>query len=152
MPDQQSRRSIALWALSGCYVILALASLSVVGILEPMSRGLAVTGSQIAYLVTAFALTFAVAAPMMQILFGDLERKLLILLGLGAIGAGVLLTGLAGGYCMVAAGRVLMAVGAAVAGPMASAAGAALVPPEQRGLALAMVFSGMTVATYWACP
>ena len=142
----------ALTALSGCYFTLAVGSLSVVGLLDPMSEGLGVSKSQIAYLVTAFALTYAVMAPVLQILVGDWDRKRLLLLGLGAIGLGSLITAVAPGYGLGAVGRIVMAIGAAVAGPMASAAGAALVQPEQRGAALGKVFAGMTLATVLGVP
>ena len=143
---------VALWTLSGCYFTLAVASLSVVGLLEPMAAGLAVSDSAIAYLVSAFALTYAVAAPAAQMLFGDRDRKVLLLMGLAAIGTGCLTTALVQDYAVVTAGRILMAVGAAVVGPMASATGAALVPPEKRGSALAIVFTGMTIATVMGVP
>ncbi|MEM7060951.1 MAG: MFS transporter [Pseudomonadota bacterium] len=148
----QSPPPFALTALSGCYFILAVASLSVVGLLDPMAEGLQVSKSRIAYLVTAFALTYAVMAPVLQILVGDWDRRRLLLLGLGAIGLGSLIMALAPGYGLAAAGRVVMAVGAAVAGPMASAEGAALVPPERRGAALGKVFAGMTLATVLGVP
>lgn len=152
MTPSHSAPPFALTALSGCYFILAVGSLSVVGLLDPMADGLAVSKSQIAYLVTAFALTYAVMAPVLQILVGDWDRKRLLLLGLGAIGLGSLITALAPGYELGAVGRVVMAVGGAVAGPMASAAGASLVAPENRGAALGKVFAGMTLATVLGVP
>lgn len=144
--------TLALTALAACYFALAIASLSVIGLMIPMRAGLGVTESEIAYLVSIFSLTYALSAPLMQVALGDWDRRRLILLGLGAIALGSLMTGWADGYPLAAAGRAVMALGGGLAGPMASAAGAALVAPELRGRALGHVFSGMTVATVLGVP
>jgi DHA1 family inner membrane transport protein len=88
----------ALPALAGAYFTLAVGSLSVVGLLGPMSEGLSVSKSAIAYLVTAFALTYAVAAPLLQMLAGHLDRRTLILTGLCAIAIGTLINAAAPSY------------------------------------------------------
>lgn len=142
----------ALSALAGGYFTLAVASLSVVGLLGHMSAGLAVSTSAVAYLVTAFALTYAVAAPTLQMMVGDLDRRTLILIGLCTIAAGAVTNALAWTYETALAGRCIMAIGASVVGPMASAAGAALVAAERRGAALGYVFAGFTVATVIGVP
>jgi len=142
----------ALPALAGAYFTLAVGSLSVVGLLGPMSDGLSVSKSAIAYLVTAFALTYAVAAPLLQMLAGHLDRRTLILTGLCAIATGALINAAAPSYEVALAGRVVMAVGASVAGPMSSAAGVGLVSPERRGAALGTVFAGLTIASVIGVP
>ncbi len=142
----------ALAALGGGYFTLAVASLSVVGLLGHMSDGLGVSKSDIAYLVTAFALTYALAAPTLQILVGDLDRRTLILVGLCTIAAGAVTNAAAWTYEIALAGRCIMAIGASVVGPMASAAGAALVAAERRGAALGTVFAGFTIATVTGVP
>lgn len=143
---------LALLALSCCYFTLAVASLSVVGLLKPMAAGLAVSESAIAYLVTAFALTYAVCAPVIQVIVGDWDRRVLILIGLGLIGCGSLITAFGEVYSVTVTGRFVMAAGAAVVGPMASAAGAALVPASRRGAALGRVFAGLTIAAVLGVP
>lgn len=144
--------NFALAVLSACYFILAVASLSVIGLLLPMAEGLQATESEIAYLVAAFSITNAVAAPVLQTVVGDWDRRRLIVIGLGAMAVGTALTGLAQQYGVAVAGRMLLAVGAAIVGPMASAAGAAMVEVAQRGMALGKVFAGMTVATVMGVP
>jgi DHA1 family inner membrane transport protein len=51
----------------------------------------------------------------------------------------------------VVAARVLLALGAAAVGPVASSLGAGMMPPEQ-GQALAVVFGGMTLASVLGLP
>ena len=150
--QNQAPDGFALIVLSTCYFTLAVASLSVVGLLTPMAGGLQVSESSIAYLVTAFAMTYALAAPALQMAVGDWDRKTLIIGGLAAIACGCVVTSIATDYWIMVLGRVLMASGAAVLGPMASAAGAALVAPEKRGAALGTVFAGLTVASVIGVP
>lgn len=152
MKQRTSSPNGSLAVLSACYFILAVASLSVIGLLVPMADGLKATESEIAYLVAAFSITNALAAPLLQTLVGDWDRRRLILLGLGAMAAGTVLTGIAEHYGTAVAGRMILAVGAAIVGPMASATGAALVDVSQRGMALGKVFAGMTVATVLGVP
>ena len=59
---------------------------------------------------------------------------------------------MAGDYATVAASRATMALGAALAGPTASAAAASMVPPERRAQALATVFAGLTLSTVFGVP
>ena len=142
----------ALSVLSACYFALAIASLSVIGLLIPMRDGLGVGDAEIAYLVSAFSITYAISAPLAQVIAGDWDRRRLIILALLAVALGTALTGITSSYGVAVTGRMIMAVGAGVLGPMASAAGAALVSPERRGAALGHVFSGMTIATVLGVP
>lgn len=150
--EKPANPNVALAVLSSCYFILAVASLSVIGLLVPMADGLAATESEIAYLVAAFSITNAIAAPLLQTVVGNWDRRRLILIGLTAMAVGTALTGIATSYGVAVAGRMILAVGAAIVGPMASVTGAALVDVAQRGAALGKVFAGMTVATVMGVP
>ncbi|MDD9911097.1 MAG: MFS transporter [Ahrensia sp.] len=141
-----------LYALASAYFALGVASLAVVGLLEPMVRGLGVTRGQIAFLVTFFALAYGVLAPGMQMIVGHLDRRRLILIGLLIIALGCALAALSTSYVWVSIARVLMALGAALVGPMVSAAAANLVEPQIRGKALGTAFSGLTLATVFGIP
>src|ERR1019366_7726074 len=72
--------------------------------------------------------------------------------GLGLFAVGNVLAALAPTYGLMIAVRVLMALSAAAFVPTASAAGAALAPPENRGKALAVVWGGFTIATVTGVP
>jgi MFS transporter, DHA1 family, inner membrane transport protein len=142
----------ALWSLSLSYFIVGTSSLSVVGLINPMARGLAVDVPLIAILVTVFALTFAVAALAGQVLLGGMAPKRLMIAGFVVLAGGTLLGATATHYWLMVVARMVMATGAAVIGPVASAVGGSLVPPEKRGQALAIVFAGMTIASVAGVP
>jgi len=142
----------ALLSLAASYIVLGVGSLSIIGLIGPMSRDLGVSHAAIAQLVTVFALTYALAAPLLQVLVGDLPRRRLILVGLMLLALGSALVAVSSSFQLVALSRMLMAIGGALVGPMASAAGASLVTPEHQGRALGTVFGGMTVATVLGVP
>jgi DHA1 family inner membrane transport protein len=141
-----------LFALAMAYFATGTGSLAIIGLLPPMARDLNVSPAAVAQLVTVFALTFAVAAPALQILLGRLPRRRLLLGSLLLMGAGSLLSAAAPNYATLVAARIVMAIGAAGVGPVASALGATLVAPAQQGRALATVFGGLTVATVVGVP
>ena len=139
-------------ALGASYFLFGTASLAVIGLLEAMASAWQVTPARIAELVAVHSLTFAVAAPLLQVLFGHRPRRELISGGLLLLGLGALATVMAPDWSAGLAARVLMALGAAAIGPAASAQGAALVEPSRQASALATIFAGMTLAIVLGTP
>ena len=149
--ERPGHTTLGLWSLCLAYFAMGTSSISVVGLVNNMAADLRVSKPDIAVLITVFALTFALAAPLLQVAAG-LPRRTLLLGGLGVMASGCLLSALAPTYGGVVAARVLMALGAAAVGPVASGLGAGLVPPERQGHALAVVFGGMTLASVLGLP
>jgi predicted MFS family arabinose efflux permease len=148
MPDY--RHAIAPLAL-GTFAV-GTEGLAVSGILPEISAGLHVSVSAAGQLVTVFAVTFALGAPLLAIYGSRIAPKYLLAGGLGLFAAGNVLAALTPGYGLMIAVRVLMGLSAAAFVPTASAAGAALAPPQSRGKALAVVWGGFTVATVTGVP
>jgi DHA1 family inner membrane transport protein len=144
-------RSVLL-SLASAYFVLGVASLAIIGLVPPIARDLGVAPASVALLVTAFALTYAVASPVSQMLIGHWDRRRLILTGLGLMALGLVGSGLAPSYATLFVSRMVMAVGAVLVGPMASATAASLAHPAERGAALGTVFGGMTMATVLGVP
>lgn len=144
-------RSVLL-SLASAYFVLGVSSLAIVGLVPPIARDLGVAPASVAFLVTAFALTYAIASPISQILVGHWDRRRLIMTGLGLMALGLAGSGLAPDYATLFFARMVMAVGAVLVGPMASATAASLAQPAQRGAALGTVFGGMTMATVIGVP
>ncbi|MFT3804502.1 MAG: MFS transporter [Burkholderiaceae bacterium] len=154
MNERTSTRTPAwsLRVLALAYFIMGTGSLAVVGTLPGIARSLAVDPDASAPLVTALAFTFAIGAPGLQVLVGHWPRRRLILCGLAMMAIGALATAFADGYGGLMAARICTGLGAAAIGPVASALGAGLVPAERKGHALAVVFSGMTLASVVGVP
>jgi DHA1 family inner membrane transport protein len=142
----------ALRVLSLCFFAMGTASLSVVGALQSISSEMGISRSQAALLVPAFALTFAVGAPIMQLAVGHWVRRNLLLGGLITLAIGALGCAVAPNYPLLIAARILTGLGAAAVSPMVSSLAAVLVPPQRQGHALAVVFSGITLASVLGVP
>jgi len=149
---QSPNRRPALLSLAIGYFALGVSSLAVVGLGAPIGADLHVTPARVGLLVTVFAVTFAIAAPLAPEVVGRFDRKRTLLLGLGLLVVGGLLSAAAPDYGTLVATKVPAALGAAIFGPLSSASASLLVPPERRQAALAVVFGGMTVAAALGVP
>ncbi len=123
-----------------------------VGILPQVSADLRASPELVVQLATVFALTYAVAAPVLAVGLAGWPRRRLMLSALGVFAAGNLLCALAPSYEVLLAGRVVAALGAAAFTPTAAAAGAAAAGPDHAGRALAVVFAGFSIASVAGVP
>ncbi|CAK6500146.1 Purine efflux pump PbuE (plasmid) [Pantoea sp. Nvir] len=142
----------ALRALSIAYFVQATGALSVAGSLPAISATWQLTDAQSARLLSIFGLTFALAAPLVQVLFGHLRRRQLVLAGIGLFGLGAFAFALSPAYGALVASRILMGVGAGFIGPVLVALGSELVHEQQRGRAIGMVLLGVSMASLAGIP
>ena len=91
-PAPPAHTALGLWSLSLAYFAMGTASIAVVGLVNGMAADLGVSKPDIAVLITVFALTFALAAPLLQVAAGSLPRRTLLLGGLTVLAAGCLLS------------------------------------------------------------
>lgn len=147
-----TRRAYALATLTAAYFVMGATTMAAIGALPSIADGLHVSRRAVADLIAVFALTYAMGAPLIQMVLGFLERRTLLLGGLGLATLGALLSAAAPNYGVLFAARVLTALGAAAIGPVASALGAGLVERHQQGRALAAVFMGMTISSVVSMP
>ncbi len=116
------------------------------GMLENLAADLHVTTSVAGQLQTVFVLTSAVLGPLAAWAFGRVDRKYMVM---GGLGLGLLLhiaCSMTPNFTSLLGLRALAGLAGAMSGPAASVAAASLAPPERRGSAIAMVSSGMTLA------
>ena len=116
------------------------------GVLETMAQDLGVATAVAGQLQTSYVLVSALLGPPLAWLLGRADRKVVLAAALGFGALANLACAMAPGFQSLLALRTLVGLAAAVAGPSASVAAAALVPPERRGSAVAMVMGGMTMA------
>lgn len=123
-----------------------------VGHLEPLSRDLGIGIAQAGMLAASFAITYAISAPLIASLTSRIDRRRLIVTGLGAIGILNLAAAFAPSFLALLSLRIACGLAAALVGPAASAAAAALAPPARRGRAMVVVLAGMTLAFILGIP
>jgi len=127
-------------------------SFVVAGILPDVARSLGIGIGAAGQLITVYAAAYAVLTPIMAALTARWPRRRVLLCGLVVFVFGNLATALSPGLALVLASRAVAGLGAAMFTPAASASAAALVPPERRGRALAMVIAGLSAATALGAP
>lgn len=118
----------------------------ITGVLNPIAADLSVSVGAAGQLVSAFALAYAVAAPLLAAVTTRLPRRGLLGTALIIFGLANLLAAAAPDFAVLLGSRVLCALAAALVTPTALATGAALTPLERQGAALALVMGGVTVA------
>ncbi|MDN5737984.1 MAG: MFS transporter [Brevibacterium aurantiacum] len=124
----------------------------VAGFLPEMANELSVTEAAAGYSVTVFAICYAVFSPLLATVTATVPRRRLLVSALVVLGLANLGTAFAPNFALLLASRVLAALGAAAYTPNAGAVASSLVPQERRGRALALVVSGLTVATAIGVP
>jgi MFS transporter, DHA1 family, inner membrane transport protein len=151
--SQTPRAALSLAALSLGMFALGTTSLLVLGLAALIAAQFTLPAGAAGGLITAFAVTYAVAAPLLQsALAGRFRHRTLIVTGLALLAAGSMWGALADSFTELLVSRSLSALGGALLGPSSAAAGAALLPAEQRGRALAAVFAGFTLASVAGVP
>jgi len=124
----------------------------VAGILRGVAESLDTTIGLAGQMVTVYALSFAVMAPVMAAVAGGWPRKLLLVSALGIFVAGNVISALATDLNTVLFSRALAGLGAAMFVPTALGVGALLGEPARRGRALSTVTAGLATATALGVP
>lgn len=127
-------------------------SFVIAGILPQVGNSFSVSPSVAGQMVTVYALAYAIFAPVIAAAAASWPRKQLLLLGMTIFVAANILTIYSPSFHIVLVGRAIAGLGAAMFSPTATSTGALLVPPEQRGRALATVVAGLSIATAFGSP
>lgn len=122
------------------------------GVLPAVSAELDVSVTAAGQLTTAFALAYAVSAPLLATVTARWERRRLLLAALLLAALGNAVSALATTYPLLLGGRIIAAFGAAAYTPAATLFATALRPPAERGRAVAIVFGGLTLALALGVP
>jgi predicted MFS family arabinose efflux permease len=141
-----------LWLLMLGNLVMGSGSLVIAGIVTPISQDMNVSIAAAGQLMTAYALAFALGAPVMAIILGAWCRKRVLTLALVLFTIASALGAIAPNFEMMMFSRVLCGIAAAMFSPNAAAVATLLVEPSQRGRAIALVFGGFTLATVFGVP
>ncbi|WP_335938754.1 MFS transporter [Streptomyces sp. PTD5-9] len=122
------------------------------GILQSIADDFHVSVSVAGQLVTVFALSYAVSAPVLMTLTANVSRRVMLYGSLGPFLLANLLGALAPDYPTLLVARVLAGAAAAVFMNTAVAAATAMTGERHRGRALSLVVGGLSVATALGVP
>ncbi len=127
--------------------IIGTGTLIVPGMLPALGEGLQVTLPVAGQLISAFAFTVCVSAPLLAGATSRFDRRKLLCWMQLLYVAGHLAAALLSSFVPMLLARVVTSFGAALFTAQAAATAALLVPPERRGRAIAFVFLGWSIAS-----
>jgi MFS transporter, DHA1 family, inner membrane transport protein len=124
----------------------------IMGLLPDVARDLNVTIPAAGLLVTGYALGVAVGAPILAVLTSRLPRKLALQLLMGVFIVGNVMCAVADNYSLLMVARVVASFAHGSFFGIGAVVAASLVPQEKRASAIAMMFTGLTLATVLGVP
>lgn len=157
MPDPSlqpasSRMPVALLALAAAAFAIGTSEFVVMGLLPDMALDLGVTLSQAGLLVTGYAMGVVVGAPLFAVATARLPRKPTLVALASLFVLGNLLCALAPNYGLLMAARIVTALAHGTFFGIGSVVAAGLVPPHRRSQAIALMFTGLTLANVLGVP
>lgn len=124
----------------------------IMGLLPYVSRSFAVSISTAGWLISGYALGVAIGAPIMAVATASLPRKRTLLILMAIFIVGNLLCAIAFNYHFLMAARVLTAFCHGAFFGIGSAFATSLVPANRKASAVALMFTGLTLANVLGVP
>ncbi len=143
---------IALFALTISAFAIGTTEFVIVGLIPTIAADLQVSLPSAGLLVSLYALGVAIGAPVLTALTGRLPRKLLLLTLMALFTLGNLLAWKAPGYESLVLARVLTGLAHGVFFSIGSTIATGLVSREKAASAIAIMFTGLTVALVTGVP
>jgi len=143
---------LALWALTLSAFAIGTTEFVIVGLIPTIAASLHVSVPSAGLLVSLYALGVAIGAPVLTALTGHVPRKTLLLGLMLLFTAGNLTAWMAPGYAALMAARVLTGLAHGVFFSIGSTIATSLVSKEKAASAIALMFSGLTVALVTGVP
>ncbi|UNK56231.1 MFS transporter [Pseudoxanthomonas daejeonensis] len=122
------------------------------GLMPNLVASLGVSEPQVGHLISAYALGVVVGAPLLAILGGALNRKILLLALMGFYAAGNLASALAPEYGSLMLFRFIAGLPHGAYFGVAALTAVSISPPEARGRAVSLVMLGLTLAILVGTP
>lgn len=143
---------LALLALTLSAFAIGTTEFVIVGLIPTMAADLAVSIPSAGLLVSLYALGVAIGAPVLTALSGKWNRKYVLLAVMSLFVIGNLLAWQAPGYNTLILARILTGLAHGVFFSIGSTIATGLVPKEKAASAIALMFTGLTVALVTGVP
>jgi MFS transporter, DHA1 family, inner membrane transport protein len=124
----------------------------IMGLLPAVADDFGVSIPTAGLLVTGYALGVTAGAPLMTALGTKVPRKRMLMLLMGLFVAGNLLSALAPAYGVMLAGRIVASLAHGAFFGIGAVVAADLVAPDKKARAIALMFTGLTVANVVGVP
>jgi DHA1 family putative efflux transporter-like MFS transporter len=134
-----------------CFVLVT-SEFVIVGVLDKVASSTNITIAQAGQLLTVFALTVAIATPVIIYFTSHINQKKILLLSLLLVIVSCVLMILSSSYFLLLLSRVVMAMGVGVFNVLCFVVATKLASPERRGSAIATVALGFNAALIVGLP
>lgn len=124
----------------------------IMGLLPDVAGDLGVSIPTAGWLVSGYAFGVAIGAPIMALLTAKLPRKRALLMLMGVFILGNLLCAVAAGYDMLMLARIVTSLCHGAFFGIGSVVAASLVPANRKASAVALMFTGLTLANVLGVP
>ncbi|AJJ61698.1 MFS transporter [Yersinia aldovae] len=143
---------VALLALALCAFAIGTTEFVIMGLLPQVAGDLQVSIPTAGWLISGYALGVAIGAPIMAVLTAKLPRKKTLLLLMVIFIIGNLMCALAYSYDFLMLARVITALCHGAFFGIGAVVAANLVAPNRRASAVALMFTGLTLANVLGVP
>lgn len=143
---------LALYALTAGAFGIGVTEFVIMGLLLEVSADFGVTIAAAGLLISGYALGVVIGAPVLTILTARLPRKTVLIALMAIFVAGNTACALAPSYGFLMAARVLTAFAHGTFFGVGSVVATSLVAPDRKASAIAVMFTGLTVATILGVP
>lgn len=147
-----SRPPLALLALTAGAFGIGVTEFVIMGLLLDVGADLRVSTSAAGLLISGYALGVVVGAPALTVATARWPRKQVLLALMAIFVIGNAACALAPGYGLLMAARVVAALAHGTFFGVGSVVATRLVPPERKASAIAIMFTGLTVANILGVP
>lgn len=124
----------------------------IMGLLPDVARSLSVSIPTAGWLISGYALGVALGAPVMAVLTASLPRKRALLILMGIFIIGNVLCAIAASYGFLMAARIITSLCHGAFFGIGSVVAASLVPENRKASAVALMFTGLTLANVLGVP
>ncbi|MBF2475741.1 MFS transporter [Listeria seeligeri] len=152
MDNKKMNPSLTLLALAISAFGIGSTEFISVGLLPLISSNMDVSISTAGLTVSIYALGVTVGAPVLTTMTAKMNRKNLLMLVMVVFIIGNLISAFAASFAILLTGRVIAAFAHGVFMSIASVIAADVVQPSKRASAIAVMFTGLTVATVTGVP
>ncbi|MEF0938716.1 MFS transporter [Rhizobium sp. BR 362] len=143
---------LALFVLALSSFAIGTTEFVIMGLLPEIAAELPVSIPQAGWLVTGYALAVAIGAPIMALSTAHLRRRSALIMLMGFFILGNLLCAIAPGYWVLMIARIVTALCHGAFFGIGSVVAASLVSEDRKARALALMFTGLTLANVLGVP
>jgi DHA1 family inner membrane transport protein len=150
--SQAVQLSLSLLVLALSAFAIGTTEFVIMGLLPEVANDLSISIPSAGWLITGYALGVAIGAPFMALLTARLPRRQALIVLMGVFILGNLLCAMAWGYSFLMIARIVTSLCLGAFFGIGAVAAANLVSPDKRASAVAMMFTGLTLANVLGVP